>query len=88
MCFFCVSEHFDGVLNSFEMGMLKQDVDEHNLDRIPFFENFLRDNNMEYRDAVLLDDSDYTFGMYERCGLDVVRISGPDDFVGKLRKLV
>lgn len=82
-----LSEHFDGVLNSFEMGMLKQDVDEHNLDRIPFFEDFLRDNNMEYRDAVLLDDSDYTSGMYERCGLDVVRISDPDDFVGKLRKL-
>lgn len=81
-------EHFDGVLNSFEMGMLKQDADERNPDRIPFFEDFLHDNDLKYEDAVLLDDSSYASGMYERCRFDVMRIFSPHDFVGKLKKLV
>lgn len=83
-----LSEHFDGVLNSFERGVLKQDADEQSPDRIPFFEEFLQENGLEYKDGVLLDDSLYTAGMYERCGLDIVQISSPDDFVEKLRQLI
>ncbi len=51
-----LSEHFDGILNSFERGVLKQDIDEQNPDRIPFFDEYLREYNLQCEDVVLTDD--------------------------------
>ena len=80
-----LSEHFDGVLNSFEMGMLKFDTEG---DSIPFFDEYLEKNNVKYKDAVLIDDCIDTSGTYEKLVLDILRVFSPDDFVGKLKQFV
>ncbi|MFZ1735611.1 MAG: haloacid dehalogenase-like hydrolase [Candidatus Moraniibacteriota bacterium] len=82
-----LSEHFDGIINSFERGVLKQDIDEQNPDRIPFFDEYLKENNLRCEDVVLIDDCIYKSGVYERMGFEILQIFSPDDFVGKLKQL-
>ncbi len=80
-----LSEHFDGVLNSFETGMLKFDTEGG---AIPFFDEYLEKNNLRYKDVVLIDDCMDTSGTYEKRGFDILQVFNPDDFVGKLKQLV
>lgn len=80
-----LSEHFDGVLNSFEMGMLKFDTEG---DSIPFFHEYLEKNNLNYKDVALIDDCIDKSGTYEKRGFDILQVFSPDDFVGKLKRLV
>lgn len=80
-----LSEHFDGVLNSFETGMLKFDIED---DAIPFFDEYLEKNNLNYQDVVLIDDCTDKSGTYEKLGLDILQIFSPDDFMERLKQLV
>lgn len=82
-----LSEHFDSIINSFERGVLKQDIDEQNPDRIPFFDEYLKKNNLQCEDVALIDDCIYKGGVYERMGFDILQIFSYDDFVGKLKQL-
>lgn len=79
-----LSEHFDGVLNSFDIGSLKFDT---NGDSIPFFDEYTEKNDVKYKDAVLIDDCIDKSGVYKKLGFDILQISSPDDFVGRLRQL-
>lgn len=79
-----LSEHFDGVLNSFETGMLKFDTEG---DAIPFFDGYLIEKNLNYKDVVLIDDCIDKSGTYEKRGFDILQVFSPDDFVEKLKQL-
>lgn len=80
-----LSEHFDGVLNSFDIGLLKFDTEG---DSIPFFDDYLEKNNLSCNDVVLIDDCIDKSGVYKKFGFDILQIFSPDDFVGKLNQLV
>ncbi len=77
-------EYFDDILVSFDKGLLKFDVKN---DAIPFFDGYLMENNLSYKDVVLIDDRIDTSGTYEKQGFDILQVFGPDDFVGKLKQL-
>ena len=80
-----LSEHFDGILNSFDIGLLKFDTEG---DSIPFFDDYLEKNNLSCNDVVLIDDCIDKSGVYKKFGFDILQIFSPDDFVGKLNQLV
>jgi len=71
-----LDEMFDAILNSHNMGHLKDD--EYPLDRIPFFDDYLVANGWEYSDAVLLDDSPDKDGKYARLGFERILIDSPE----------
>lgn len=79
-----LSEHFDGILNSFDIGSLKFDMDDGT---IPFFDEYLGKNNLSNKDVMLIDDCIDKSGTYEKRGFDILQVFSPDDFVGKLRQL-
>jgi len=83
-----LEKYFDDVLNSFELKVLKQDVDERNPDRIPFFDKYLKENALRCEEVALIDDCAYEVDSYQRRGFDILQIFSPDDFVGKLKQLV
>lgn len=63
---------FDNILNSYEIRRLKDDVDP--ISGILFFDTFLKEHNLQYSDAVLLDDMPDNSGKYKRLGFDRVLI--------------
>lgn len=79
-----LKKHFDGFLVSSEKGLFKFDTEG---DSIPFFEKYLKENNLDYGEVVLIDDCIDKSGTYERLGFDILQVSSPDDFMGKLRHL-
>jgi len=81
-----LQEHFDAILNSFELKMLKQDILDLLQPNIPFFEKYLRTNGLGYDEVLLIDDSEYG-EMYTRSGLDVFRVAESGDVVRRLQEL-
>lgn len=79
-----LAEYFDDILVSFGKGLFKFDVKD---DAIPFFDGYLMENNLNYKDVVLIDDCIDKSGTYEKQGFDILQVFSPDDFVGKLRQL-
>ncbi len=67
---------FDGILNSHSIGYLKDD--ELPVDRILFFDGYLKSNGWEYADAILLDDSPDSSGKYKKLGFDRVLIDSQE----------
>lgn len=79
-----LTEYFDDILVSFDKGLFKFDMEN---DAIPFFDGYLMENNLNYKDVVLIDDCIDKSGTYEKQGFDILQVFNPDDFVGKLRRL-
>ena len=71
-----IDQVFDGYINSHDIKCLKDD--DEPADRIPFFDDFLARNELEYADAVLLDDSPDKSGKYQKLGFDRVLIDSPE----------
>lgn len=71
-----LNDIFDGILNSYDMGCLKDD--DAPSDKILFFDEYLKENGWAYGDAVLLDDSPDTSGKYAKLGFDRVLIDSPE----------
>lgn len=67
---------FDDILSSHVIKHLKDEVNPK--DSILFFDNFLEKHNLNYSDAVLLDDSPDSSGKYKRLGFERVLIDKPD----------
>jgi len=77
-----LQELFDDVLISCDMKILKVEVRES---CIPFFKNFLTENNLKYSDTVLLDDSDWFAEAYEALGLPVNVVENKEKLLAVLR---
>ena len=80
-----LTEYFDDILVSFDKGIFKFDVQDGT---IPFFDEYLKKNSLEYKDVVLIDDCIDKSGTYEKRGFDILQVFNPDDFVNKLKQLV
>lgn len=79
-----LDKYFDDFLVSFDKRILKFDVTN---DLIPFFDEYLKNNNLSYGDVVLIDDCVDKSGVYKKIGFDIIQISDSDDFIKKLRNL-
>lgn len=67
---------FDDILNSHVIKHLKDEVSPK--DSIVFFDSFLEKHNLNYSDAVLLDDSPDSSGKYKRLGFERILIDKPE----------
>lgn len=77
---------FDGIINSYEIGCLKDDDQPEN--SIQFFDEYLTRHDWRYADAVLLDDSPDKSGKYKRLGFERVLIDSPESFREELERLI
>jgi len=73
---------FDDFLISCELGVLKFDIDKGHK-RIPFFDTYLSEHNLNYSDVVLLDDCTDD-GFYHAMGFQIVQIRQPADLIACL----
>ena len=79
-----LEKYFDDFLVSFEE---KEKKFETNKDSIPFFDSYLNKNNLEYKDALLIDDCIDKSDVYAKLGFDILQIHNSKDFVNKLDKI-
>jgi FMN phosphatase YigB (HAD superfamily) len=77
--------YFDDFLVSFDKKVLKFDIENEN--SIPFFDSYLKEKKLSYKDVLLIDDCIDDGGTYEKLGFDILQISSSDDFLKKLKKL-
>lgn len=62
-----LTNHFDGILNSYEQKALKKDFDSSG--QSLFFGNYLKENNLRPEECVLIDDSDDKNGNLQKLGI-------------------
>lgn len=74
---------FDDFLISNELGVLKYEVENN---AIPFFDNFLKANNLRYEDVILLDDSEEKSGIYEKLGFKIYLVKNTEELINYLEK--
>lgn len=67
-----LTELFDGILNSYSLKSFKYNVVDKEL---PFFEEYLSDNNLKYSNVVLIDDSIDRAGFYEANGFKIINVN-------------
>lgn len=70
---------FDDFLISCELGVLKFETDKIRK-RIPFFDNYLTENNLRYSDVLLFDDC-VDDGFYQDMGFQIFQVSRPHDLI-------
>lgn len=63
---------FDGMINSYEIGCFKYDSDGLSL---PFFDNYLKANGLNYGEVVLIDDSIDKKGNFNMLGFNIINIT-------------
>lgn len=80
-----LGKYFDDFLVSFDNKMLKFDVENNT---IPFFDGYLKKNNLTYEDVLLIDDCVDTSGVYDRLKFSIFQVFTSNDLVEKLRQLV
>ena len=78
-----LEELFDDFLISCELGVLK---DDHGDESIPFFDDYLKHNNLKYQDSVLLDDCIDKTGVYDNLGLKIRQVTSPNVFINMLKE--
>ncbi len=81
-----LDELFDDILNSYEIGHLKDD--ELPTDKIMFFDDYLKKKGWNYGDAVLLDDSPDKSGKYKKLGFERVLIDKPVTLQRELERFI
>ena len=75
---------FDGVLSSSELKVMKEDTtNDANL----FFDKYLKDNGLSYRECLLIDDSPDKKGIFSQIGLDYIQVLTTEKFIASLKKL-
>lgn len=72
---------FDDFLISCELGVLKYDTMNN---QIPFFDSYLKKNNLSYGDALLLDDSKDSSGIYHKLGFEIGLVKNSSDLLNYL----
>ncbi|MEI6288471.1 MAG: hypothetical protein WCP18_02740 [bacterium] len=78
-----LTELFDDFLISYNLKLLKGDVQE---DSIPFFDGYLKQNSLNYSDVVLLDDCIDMGEVYNRLDFKIIEITGKDKLINVLRE--
>lgn len=78
-----LSDIFDDFLVSSDMGYLKKDLKNG---RPVFFEKYIKENNLDYSQILLIDDSIDIIDPYRRIGLKVVNVKNKSDLEKVLNK--
>ena len=79
-----LDKYFDAIISSNMCGFKKMDIKSN---RLIFFDNFLKNNNIKYNQALMIDDSFQTLISCQKCGLPVYPIKSPEDVEYILRRL-
>ena len=74
---------FDDFLISCDIKSLKGDVEENS---IPFFKDYLQQNNLNYNDSILLDDCNDMGDVYNRLGLEIIKITDENKLISILKE--
>lgn len=77
---------FDGILNSYNLGALKMDMDKHG--NSMFFTKILELENIEPFETILFDDSEDKDGRLTKYGINYVRIDKENNLESNLLKLL
>lgn len=80
-----LTQHFDEILNSYDLAALKKDFDEKG--NSLFFSQFLARNNLTPNQVVIIDDGDDK-GLLSGMGIDYRRIEFGVGLVNELKKIV
>lgn len=80
-----LDELFDDILISSELGKLKDEILPG--DNILFFDEYLKKNELTYRDSMLLDDSPDSSGKYSKLGFERILIDSPAKLVSTLEDM-
>ncbi len=68
-----LTHHFDGILNSYELKVLKKDFDT--VDKSLFFGSYLQENGLRPDECVLVDDSEDRDGNIQKFGIEYIKIN-------------
>lgn len=79
-------EFFDGYLSSAEIGFLKNDRLPNGI--YPFFDSFLKENNLTFADCFFIDNSKKTCDTYQTLGMKTIHISSVQDVENVLNNLL
>ncbi|MCR4323171.1 MAG: HAD family hydrolase, partial [Candidatus Azambacteria bacterium] len=71
-----LKKYFDDFLISNELKNMKFDIDRKN-NIIPFFDSYLKENNLNYGDVALIDDC-IDDGFYGENGFDILQTNSPE----------
>lgn len=80
-----LKDHFDDILVSCDKKIFKFEVGDGT---IPFFDDYLKNKQLIYRDVILLDDTIDKSGTYQRLGFDIMKIAGTEGLVSELKKII
>jgi FMN phosphatase YigB (HAD superfamily) len=76
---------FDDILNSFDLKAQKGDFENS---KSLFFETFLKENNLEYSETILLDDSVSNSDPLNNLGMRTIRILNGEHLIEELGKIL
>ncbi|MBN1617872.1 hypothetical protein JW887_00840 [Candidatus Dojkabacteria bacterium] len=81
-----LDRQFDDILNSFELGVLKEDFDENNVPL--FFKDYMDQRKLKYDEVVLLDDCVDETGNYERLGFKIREVKSPKELIRIMKQYI
>lgn len=76
---------FDDILNSYKLGSFKYNSVEN---KLPFFNKYLSDNNLNYSDVVLIDDSVDKTGFYKTNGFKIINVNKDYTLIDALKSFL
>ncbi len=79
-------EYFDGYISSAETGYTKRDVTSNGV--YPFFEDYLKENNLTYEDCILIDNNRRTGRIYQELGMRIFTPKQPEQVRAALETLI
>ncbi len=80
-----LDNHFDGVLNSYDIKALKEDFSENG--KSLFFSQFLAKNNFDPQECILIDDSNDVDNRINIFGIQYLKIEKSSELEEILNKL-
>ena len=80
-----LENYFDGYISSAETGFLK--TQQNTTGVYPFFDSYLKQNQLTYQDCLLIDSSKEVTNIYQRLGMTTVTPSDTQGIINILQKL-
>jgi len=83
-----LDNYFDDIINSFDKKILKYDFVNNDSSDISFFNDYLKNKDISYDQAVLIDDSPDESGLYKKNGFDIKLVKDKNDIISFLQKMI
>lgn len=79
-----LSQHFDDILSSNEIGHIKRDIKDG---RLLFFEDYMRKKRLNYNDVILIDDAPANCESCRSCGMSVKQVNSSSETLKFLKEI-